>query len=88
MKNQKIIKYQSGQVNILAVIGIVVSISLATIGGYFAQTVRTDEKINSTNTEVNLTKERTARLEADSITVKEDLRVIKADIKELLKRVK
>ena len=77
-----------GQINIFAVLGIGITISLFTIGGYFAQTVRTDEKINSTNTEVNLTKERTARLEADSITVKEDLRVIKADIKELLKRVK
>ena len=79
---------KNGQISILAVISIGITIVLFTIGGYAAQNIRTDEKIGKSNEEIKAVSERAATLEADSKTIKEDLRTIKADIKELLKIVK
>ncbi len=79
---------QSGQVNILAVVGIVISIALATIAGYAAQNVRTDDKIGKTNEQINAVSERTAVLEEAIKTIKKDTEITRDDIKEILKRVK
>ena len=79
---------QKGQANILAIIGIGASIFIASIGGYIAQNVRTDDKIGKTTVEINATKERVATLEEAIKTLKTDNAEIKMDLKEILKRMK
>lgn len=72
----------------IELVGIGAGILIAGIGGFLAQTYRTDDKIGSVNIEISATKERTAKLESDAITIKEDLKEIKADVKILLKSIK
>ena len=78
---------ESGQISLIEIVGIASAIFIAGIGGWIAQTYRTDDKIADVNIEVNLTKERTARLEEAIITIKEDNKEIKSDVKTLLNKV-
>ena len=78
---------ESGQISIIEIVGIASGLFLAAIGGWMAQNYKTDDKIGSVNTEINITKERTARLEEAIITIKEDNKEIKSDIKTLLNKV-
>ena len=78
----------SGQINLMAIIGVGVSIAIATIGGFMAQNYRNDTKFDVVRTDIGLTNQRTAKLEADTVTIKDDLKEIKSDIKLLLKRLK
>jgi hypothetical protein len=77
---------QSGQINLIEIVGIGMGIIIAGIGGFMVQTYRTDDKIGVVNVEISATKERTAKLEADGIGIKDDLKEIKSDIKLLLKQ--
>lgn len=79
---------QKGQINLLGIIGIGVSIAIATIGGFMANNYRNDIKINNVNTEINATKERTARLEEAIQTLKVDNAEIKRDVKTILLKLK
>ena len=78
---------ESGQISLIEIVGIASAIFIAGIGGWIAQTYRTDDKIADVNIEVNLTKERTARLEEAIITIKEDNKEIKSDVKTLLNKI-
>jgi len=77
-----------GQINIFAVISVGITISLFTIGGYFAQNIRTDDRIRKSDTEINTSKERIATLEEAIKTIKDDNAEIKSDIKLILKELK
>ena len=79
---------QRGQINILAVISIGITIAIFTIGGYAAQTIRTDDKIGKTNEQINAVKERAATLEEAISTIKTDNAEIKKDIKTILQKLK
>ena len=78
---------ESGQISVIEVVGIASGIFLAAIGGWMAQNYRTDDKIGTVNVEINATKERVARVEEAIITIKEDNKEIKGDIKILLNKV-
>jgi len=79
---------QKGQIGILQAIGIGASILIACVTGYVAQNIRTDDKIGSTNKEINLAKERVATLEEAISTIKTDNTEIKRDIKSILQKLK
>lgn len=79
---------QRGQINLLGIIGVGVTIAIATIGGFMAQNYRNDTKFDVVKTDIGLTNQRTSRLEADTATIKDDLKEIKSDIKLLLKKLK
>lgn len=78
---------KKGQITISAIIGIGLSILLPTIGGYFYQSQRTDEKINNVENRLGAVSERTAKLEEAVSTIKEDSRQVREDIKNFLKEL-
>ena len=73
-------------------LGIIVSVAIVTIGGWLANNVRTDNKIEATAMELRAvdqqTLQRIATVEEAVATIKEDNKDIKKDIKEILKAVK
>ena len=79
---------KKGQISIIAMISIGLSIIIPAIGGYFYQSRRTDDKVQAVEIRVGAVSERTAKLEESIQTLKDDTKEIKADIKSLLKRVR
>ena len=79
---------QSGQINLLGIVGIGVTIALASIGGWLAQNYRTDAKIDVVKVDIGANSERTAKIEEAITTLKADNTVIKQDLKEILKILK
>lgn len=79
---------KTGQISIMWLLGIGTSILLAAAGSFTASVSNTNSKVDKVRDAISLEQQRTSRLEADSITIKEDLKEIKADIKALLKKSK
>ena len=82
MKN--IFKNQSGQISLLGIAGLGVSIALASIGGWLAQNYRTDAKIDVIKVDLGDHAQRTARLEEAIVNLKSDNTDIKKDLKTLI----
>ena len=78
---------QLGQISILAMIGIGISVIIPTIGGYFYQSRKTDDKINFVEEKIGSVKERTAKLEEAVETIKKDNSETRKDIKDFLKEL-
>lgn len=74
-----------GQVGILQLVGIGSAILIAAVGQFIAQSRYADEKISAVEAKNTAVVERTARLEADTTTMKDDIKEIKQDVKSLLR---
>ena len=75
----------SGQINLLGIVGIGVTIAIASIGGYVAQNVRTDSKIEIVKTNIGETDKNVVRLETESKQYKDRLDSIDKKLDELIK---
>ena len=82
------ITLKKGQISIAAMISIGLSILIPTIGGYFYQSRRTDDKVQAVDVKLGTVSERTAKLEENISYTREDIKEIKADVKSLLKVIK
>ena len=79
---------KKGQISLTALISIGLSVLIPTIGGYFYQSRRTDDKVQAVDVKIGAVSERTVRLEANTTRTHEDIKEIKADVKLLLKMIK
>lgn len=79
---------QKGQISLMGILGIGASVLIFAIGGYVAQTVRTDDKIDTVNTQIGSVSERAAKLEEAINTIKLDNSEIRRDIKEILRLIR
>ncbi len=79
----------SGQINLLGIVGIGITIVIASIGGYFAQTYRTDSKIEVVKTEISAFKVDTGKeistLNAESAQYRKDIDGINKKLDEIIK---
>lgn len=79
---------QKGQINLMGLFGIGITIAIASIGGFLANSYRNDTKLDVVKTEVNINAQRTAKLEEAITTLKTDNAEIKRDIKTILQILK
>ena len=77
-----------GQITIAAVIMGLGAMALTAFGFYTASNVRTDNKIGVVQKDTTTVSEWTARVEEAILTLKEDNKTIKNDLKEILKILK
>ena len=79
----------NNMIQIYATIGTIV---VALIGGYFSQSSRTDTRIETAKAEQNASvlqiSQRITAVETDTVSIKEDLKEIKGDVKSLIKLLK
>jgi len=76
---------QSGQINLLGIVGIGVTIAIASIGGFLANSYRTDSKVDIVKAEISVNGQRISKLEEAIINLKADNTELKADMKTLIK---
>ena len=72
----------------MGLFGIGITIAIASIGGFLANSYRGDAKLDIVKTEVNINAQRTAKLEEAINTLKTDNAEIKKDIKTILQILK
>lgn len=77
-----------GQVGILQLVGIGSAILIAAVGQFIAQSRYADEKIAAVGKDNVQAVQRISNLEARTPILENDVKEIKADIKELLRRIK
>ncbi len=88
LKIRTMFKNSKGQINLVGLFGIGITIAIATIGGFMAQNYRSDNKLDIVKTEVNINAQRTAKLEEAIQNLKTDNAEIKKDIKTILQILK
>lgn len=79
---------QKGQINLMGLFGIGITIAIASIGGFLANSYRNDTKLDIIKVEVGANAQRTAKLEEAITTLKTDNAEIKRDIKTILQILK
>ena len=75
----------SGQINLLGIIGIGVTIAIASITTFIGANYRNDAKVDTVKAEVSVNGQRISRLEEAVIGLKADNTELKADMKTLIK---
>ena len=81
-------KLKQGQISILYLLGIGLTLSTALAGVFWTKMIANDVEVGKINQQQSQTNERVASVEEAVKTIKDDNRIIKEDIKELLRRVK
>lgn len=84
---KKVIK-NIGQIGLGTLFGVGASMLAALIGGFFTQNRFVESKIDAVKKDQIEVVQRVSSLEANTLTMKEDIREIKSDLKEVLKRLR
>ena len=76
---------QRGQIELPWIVGIGVTIAIASVTGYVAQNVRTDSKIEVVQTNIGETEKNVAVLQTEGIQYRKDIDGINRKLDELIK---
>ena len=76
---------ESGQINLLGIVGIGVTIAIASITTFIGANYRNDAKVDTVKAEVSVNGQRLSKLEEAISTLKADNAEIKQDIKTIIK---
>ena len=79
---------QKGQISLTSILSWGVVLVIAAVGSITASSRLADDKIGDVQTQVNQDRERIAKIEEAVLTIKEDNKTIKMDVKEILKALK
>lgn len=85
-------KRTSGQMGLASLLSVAGAVLVAIIGGYFGQASRTDAKLEETKKEQRIAQleiaQRVTASETKVDNIQTDLKEVKQDVKELLRRLK
>lgn len=81
-------KWLKGQIGLGSIIGWGLALAMSVTGFMWSKISATDSQIETTKIEQSKTVERVAKIEEAVLTIKEDNKIIKDDIKTLLRRIK